>query len=161
MAFLFVAGGIALGVGLLAYFRPERTGLALLSLGIGSIFAMMWATPLALTYKEDLDAMFGVYSWPDLLRVVITVLPMFAVLLFAGKQRSFLPRALGAVTVALLVVVLLLPVLSLSVTFETESRGVYDFLARYREVIITATLLVGMIDTLFMRSPKPLKPGKD
>ncbi len=51
MNFLFLTGGLAVVVFVLAYLRPGRYGVATLALIAGHTLALFWADTLASTYR--------------------------------------------------------------------------------------------------------------
>lgn len=153
MSFTLVAGSVALVLFLVSYIRSGRFGSAILALGAGYLLAMMWTeillpyTTVSLPYLTRHDTVYG----------VLILLPGILALLLSPKQKSVLPKIIAALAVAGFSVALLLPI------FEPWSNGsaTYAAMQDYQGVIITGLLVLGLLDVLFARLPKPSKHGKD
>lgn len=153
MTFLLAIGAVAAVLLVLSYIRPGRFGATMLALGAGYLLAMMWTDILlsyvtvSLPYMTRYDS---IYS-------ALIIVPGVLALLCSPRQKSVLPRVVAALAIAGFGVVLLLPV------FERWSEGsvTYTMLHDYQGVIITALLVLGLLDILFARLPKTPKRSKD
>jgi hypothetical protein len=152
MSFMFVGGGIALTVLLLAYFRPGRFGTTVLALGTGYLLTLIWIDTLAM--YEFIRPSF--LSWRDAAMIALVTFPGLLALLFSNKQKSLLPRIVAAPAVALLVITLLLPLF----IADAESQIMYRMIEDYRELIISGLLVLGLLDMVFARLPKATKHDK-
>lgn len=153
MSFLVGAGAVAASMVLLSFLRSGRFGLTVLALGAGYLIASLWTDTLASYPLVQLSFL----SWRDTVFMALILLPGMLVLLFGHKQKSILPTMIAALAIGLLAVTLTLPVFRA----EPQSRFVYDFIRQYREVIMAALLLLGLLDVAFSRSIKAPKPSKD
>lgn len=154
MNFMMVAGSIALAAFLLSYIRPGRFGMVTMALGVGYIFAGLWAEHLGKLQLMQLSFL----PWPSVVYITLVVLPALVVLLFGRKQKSVFPRLITALFTALLAVLLLFP--TFAATAES-GHEVYDLLHRYREYGMTILFALGLLDMVFARSPKVPKHTKD
>ncbi len=152
MSFMLVAGGIVLGMFLLAYLRSGRFGMTVLALGAGYLLALLWVDTLAAHTMVQLSFL----AWRDAVYMILVLLPGLLALFFSHKQKSLLPRIVAALAIAVLSMVLLLPLFSP----ESESQTVYAMIERYREVIMSGLLALGLLDMVFARLPKTPKHDK-
>lgn len=153
MNFLIIGGGVLIALFCIAYIRAGRFGTAVLAMSAGYLLAMMWTdillpyVPITLPYLNRYDTAY----------TLLIVVPGIVALLFSPKQKSILPKIIAALALAVFGVILLLPI------FEPWSRdsALYARLQDSQGVIITALVLLGLLDAVFARFPKPSKPPKD
>jgi hypothetical protein len=140
--------------------RQGRYGPAALSLGAGYIFGQFWADTIAGDYGALGEAL-GISAWHDFVFVVLVTVPALLVLILSPKRQSIIPKPVGAFALAALAVALLLPIFSLALVMDAQSRAIYETIENNKEILITAALALGLIDIAFARHPKRAKHGKD
>ncbi len=153
MSFFLTAGGALLGLFLLSYFRAGRFGATVLAFSAGYLLALMWADGLK-TYESIYLP--GV-SMRDVSFALLVVVPGLLAMLFSPKQKSLLPRIVQAFAIAVFGVALLLPVLALGGGHVGE---LYELIEDNRNSVITALLLLGLLDMVLSRSEKAPKHNK-
>ncbi len=161
MGLVVSAGFIAALVFIVSYIRLERSGLLILSLGVGYTMAIFWTN--IITKQADFIARtFGIYPWYELVYASLVLIPAGLVLLLAERRSSFLlSRFTGSVIVSIFAVVLLLPVVSvLMIGGDETSRQLFEMISANQQLIITVILMIGLVDSVLARSPKGTKPTK-
>lgn len=159
MSFLVAIGGLAAAIFVLSYMRAGRFGPVVLSIGAGYILAELWTDKLVTIYTQ-LNADFSLLAWPTATYAGLMLLPGLLALVLSQKRQGFLPRIIAGLAVSLLVVVMLLPSMDSSFVVEAPLRVAYDTLLRYRDIIITLVLVLGVLDIAFGRLPKVGKHHK-
>ena len=153
MSFLMVGGMVALGVFFLSFVRSGRFGSTILAFGAGYLLATLWTDALAGNQLVEVPYV----SWRDAVFMGFIFVPGVLTLLFGHKKKSALPRVVAALAIALFVVSLTLPLFDAA----PPSHVVYGSIEQYREVIISALLVIGIFDVAFARPLKVQKPSKD
>lgn len=153
MSGLFIVAAPALLLFLVSYLRSGRFGATVLALGVGYLLAMMWTDVLAAYGDVSLPHL----AWRDIVYSLLVLSPGVLALLFSHKQKSLIPRSLAAVAIAVLGIMLLLPIFAPWMV----GQELYATLEQYQGVIITALLLLGLLDMVFSRLPKASKGAKD
>lgn len=158
---LFLVGVVLVIVSfVIALVRPGRFGPTALSLATGYVLATFWSDTIANSSRE-IGVTVGLSLWHDAVFAAIVIVPALFVLLLTPKRQSVIPRIISAVLLAVLVLVMLLPIFSLALIADSQSRAFYRMIENNKEVIVTITLLVGLIDMAFARHPKRHKHAKD
>ena len=150
---MLVAGAVAGTMFLLSYVRAGRFGAMILSLGAGYMLAELWADSLTAGYGA---VQLGPLSWSQIIYASTVLGPGVFALLFSHKKKSLVPRIVGAAVAAVFALALLLTMLAAG-----SDTQVVAVLREYKEAIITAALVMGLLDTVFARPPKAPKHTKD
>lgn len=157
MSFILVVGVLAAVLFGAAFVSKRRFGLPVLGLAVGTLLSNLWAPEVT----QLVTTAGVVLVQPPLEAVVavgLTLLPAL-LLLFAGKKQKSLPmRMLGAAVFAVLAVVTLQVPLGAALVIDTTGQPVYDAMVNYHDAIVTAGLVLALIDILFAKSPKHIDP---
>lgn len=141
-------------VGVLVFFTGRRLGPLILALTAGSFLADLWSDWLRI-----LIGGFGVgVSWlPNgvIATVILTLLPMI-ILLFGGPiYYKKWEKVAAAVVLALFVGVLLMRPLGRYLLLNGTAEAVYGMVNAWWKYIITAGLIVGIVDMFLLHTAKP------
>ncbi len=136
-----------------AYLTKRRFGVLALALAAGALLSDLWAEKLTPLIQ---DAGVVVERPPMVTLVAAGIVLLPAVVLFASGPvyRKPQERLIGAFLFALLAVALLVEPLGSGLLLSGESKTVYDVIAENRVYIVTAGLVIGVVDILFTRMPK-------
>ena len=131
----------------LAYVTKRRFGVLGLALAAGSMLSTLWAEKLTPIVR---DAGLDVQN-PPLITIVsvgLVLLPA-VVLLFSGPSYHDAPRRIiGALLFASLAFALLIEPLGSALVLQDQGKQVYDFFAANQVYIVTAGLIIAIIDLL-------------
>jgi hypothetical protein len=142
----------------LAYFTKRRFGVLGLALAAGSMLSGLWAEKLT-----PIVAHAGlVVENPPLITVVSVALVLLPAifLLFSGPSYHQMPmRLISAVLFAALAFALLIEPLGSALVLQDQGKEVYDFMSDNRVYIVTAGLILAVLDLLAthtgrIRSPR-------
>jgi hypothetical protein len=142
----------------LAYFTKRRFGVLGLALAAGSMLSGLWAEKLT-----PIVANAGlVVENPPLITVVSVALVLLPAifLLFSGPSYHQMPmRLISAVLFAALAFALLIEPLGSALVLQDQGKEVYDFMSDNRVYIVTAGLILAVLDLLAthtgrIRSPR-------
>ena len=142
----------------LAYFTKRRFGVLGLALAAGSMLSELWAAQLTPLVA---DAGLVVQNPPliTIVSVVLVLLPAL-LLLFSGPSYHDKPmEILGAIMFAALAFALLVEPLGSALVLQDQGKLVYDFFAENRVYIVTAGLIVAVIDLLALHSGRIRRPS--
>lgn len=156
MSFIVVVALFAGGLFLCMYLTKRRLGVLGLALAAGAVLSSLWVkdlTPLVAQAGIELVR-------PPLGSVVATSLTLLPaiVLLFSGpsyKQQYW--RLIGSAMFALLAITLLLDPLGNALVMDANGKAVYVFLNQYKNIIISAALVLSIFDLFLAKTPKPSK----
>ena len=144
---------------LIAFMTKRRFGVLGLALAAGSMLSELWAaklTPLVAEAGVTVDQ-------PPLITVVAVVLVLLpaVLLLFSGPSyHDQTKRIVGAFLFAALAFALLIEPLGSALVLQDQGRQVYDFFAENRVYIVTAGLVIAIIDLLGTQTHGSLGRGK-
>lgn len=158
MSFILVISVLAAVLFGAVFVAKRRFGLLALGLAAGAMLSSVWAGDVA-----PIIAQAGFVSVkPPLEAVVATALILLPaiLLLFTGKKQKSLPlRAVGAATFAVLAIVFLQEPLGAALVIDATGQPVYDAMVKYHDAIVTAGLVLALLDILFAKSPKHVDPS--
>lgn len=140
---------------LLAYFTKRRFGVLGLALAAGAMLSELWAeklTPLV----ESTGIQISAPPLATIVAVSLVVLPALLLLASGPTYHKKSERLVGALFFALLAVALLIEPLGSGLVLEGDGQMVYTLLYENRVYIVTAGLVIALIDLLFAKTP----PGK-
>ncbi len=143
----------------LAFFTKRRFGVLGLALAAGAMLSNLWAE----TLTPVIEKAGVVVDKPPLITLVgvtLVLLPAL-LLLFSGPSYKDLPmRLAGAFCFAALALALLVEPLGSALVLTDESAKVYEFFTTNRVYIVTAGLILALIDLLLTRTPRHHKSPK-
>jgi hypothetical protein len=136
-----------------AFFTKRRFGVLGLALAAGAILSSLWVGDLT-----PIIAQAGIIIVkPPLESVVaatLTLLPAL-LLLSSGPSYKLMPqRIIGATAFAVLATALLLEPLGSALVIDSVGKPVYDFFMRHSTTIITACLILAILDLFVAKTPK-------
>lgn len=132
----------------LAFFTKRRFGVLGLALAAGAMLSSLWADTLT-PIIEDAGVSVEVPPMITVVSVSLVLLPA-VLLLFSGPSYRDLPmRLFGAFAFAALALALLIEPLGSALVLQGDSQKVYEFFADNRVYIVTAGLVLALVD-IFM-----------
>lgn len=153
MNVLMVFGAALLILFILAYLTKRRFGVLGLALAAGSMMSDLWAQTLTPIVAE-VGVKVSVPPLITLVSIILVLLPA-VVLLFGGPSYKHTgERLIGAALFAALAFALLVEPLGSALSLDGSSLELYKFFYDYRVYIITAGLIVALVDILFTRTSK-------
>lgn len=156
MSFVIIFLIVILSLFVLVFFTKRRFGVLGLALAAGAMLSNIWVGDLTPIIAE---AGFILVK-PPLSSVVaasLTLLPAILLLISGPTYKSMSQRVGGALAFAILATALLLDPLGSALVIEGPGKSVYDFMVANRTVIITAGLVLAIIDVFLTRSPRHIK----
>jgi len=134
-----------------AYITKRRFGVLGLALATGYVLSVMWQdviADIALRLPVDL----GVVSPVTFLTLLVILFPSL-VLLFGGpRYKTKRGRLLGSILYAVLAVIFSLGALEHTVVLMGDSRTVFEMIVQYQQYILTAALVIAVLDIMHTRS---------
>lgn len=153
MSFLIIFCGAAVLLWALAFLSKRRFGVLGLALAAGASMSTVWVGDVT-----PFIASVGVAATQPPLESLVSagliLLPAAVLLLGGPVYRGKGQRIVGAVFFALLAMTLLLEPLAAALVIEGPGKMVYDALYEYRIFIVTACVVVALIDIVTMKTPK-------
>lgn len=135
----------------LAFVTKRRFGVLGLALTAGAMMSDLWTAKLTPVIA---DAGVVVQQPPlyTVVAVLLVLLPAL-VLLFSGPSYRELPlRVVGAFLFAAFALALLIQPLGTALVLQGDSKAVYDFFVTNRVYIVTAGVIVAVLDVLFIHT---------
>lgn len=155
MDIMLILGGFFVGLFLLVFFTKRRFGVLGLALAAGATLSSLWATELTPYFAHAITV-----ERPPLQTIVATLLVLLPaiVLLFGGPAyHDFKMRIFGAICFALLAAVFLIEPIGNSIVLTDQNRDVYMWLESNKTYIVTAGLVIAILDVMLTRKHKPIK----
>ncbi|HMH69953.1 MAG TPA: hypothetical protein VK502_01000 [Candidatus Saccharimonadales bacterium] len=156
MSFLVI---FLLFIGLLfatAFFTKRRFGVLGLALAAGAMLSNLWVGDLT-----PIIASAGIIivkpPLSSLVSAGLILLPALLLLASGPTYKSMVQRVVGAGAFAVLAIALLLEPLGSALVIDTVGKPVYDFFVEQKVIIITAALILAILDLLVSKSPKRRK----
>ncbi len=153
MNFLIIFLGVLIGLFAVAFVTKRRFGVLGLALAAGTFISSLWVGDLTPIIAET-----GVQLIKPPLESVVSaaliLLPAALLLLSGPTYRPGTSRTIGALLFAAFAGVLLLEPLGSALVIDGVGQTVYDTLTLYRNPIITACLIVALLDILATKTPK-------
>jgi hypothetical protein len=139
-----------------SFLTKRRFGVLGLALAAGAMLSNLWVgdlTPIIanagiVIVKPPLDS---------LVSAGLILIPALLLLSSGPSYKTMRQRIIGSVAFAVLAVALLLGPLESALVIDGIGKAVYDFFTRYRAIIITAGLVLAVLDLLIAKTPKPHK----
>ena len=142
----------------LAFVTKRRFGVLGLALAAGAMLSSLWATKLT-PLVEQAGVSVDRPPLETIVAVVLVLLPA-VLLLFSGPSYRELPmRLIGAFCFAALALALLVEPLASALVLQGNSKEIYDFFVDNRVYIVTAGLILALLDILVTRTSKHHRGG--
>lgn len=137
----------------IAFFTRRRFGVLGLALAAGATLSAMWVGDLTpIIAKAGIIIVQPPLS--SVVAVALTLLPAVLLLSSGPVYRSMLQRVVGSSMFAVLAIAFLLPALGSALVIDGVGQSVYAFFVHYHTYIITAGLMVAVIDVLISKTSK-------
>jgi hypothetical protein len=136
-----------------AFFTKRRFGVLGLALAAGAMLSTLWVGDLTpIIAKAGIEIIKPPLG--SLVSAGLIVAPAL-VLLFSGPTyKTMRQRIIGAAAFAVLATSLLLEPLGSALVIEGVGKTVYDFFVQYHASIITAALVLAVLDLLVTKTPR-------
>lgn len=137
----------------IAFLTKRRFGVLGLALAAGSILSSLWATELTpAVYEAGINIVSP--PLPTVVGAILVLLPA-VVLLFRGPTyKDTTKRIVGAAAFGLLASAFLLPILGDALVLEGDGKKLFDMIMTYRVWIVTAGLVLAVLDIMSTKSKK-------
>ena len=142
-----------------AYVTKRRFGVLGLALAAGSMLSGLWAAKLTPLVR---DAGLVVDNPPliTIVSVTLVLLPAL-VLLFSGPSYQDIPRRIiGALLFASLAFALVIEPLGSALVLQGQGKQLYDFFVENQVYIVTAGLIIAVVDLLMTHTSRKHKDSK-
>ena len=153
MSFLVIFLCIIVLLFLAAYFTKRRFGVLGLALATGALLSTLWVGDLT-----PIIAQAGIILIKPPLQSVVSagliLLPALLLLSSGPSYKSQIHRIIGSLAFAVLAIALLLEPLGSALVIDKVGQPVYEFFVDNRVVIITACLVLAIIDLFMTKTPK-------
>lgn len=141
------------------FFTRRRFGVLGLGLAAGAMLSSLWVGDLT-----PIIASAGIILVKPPLESVVSasLILLPAILLLSGgpTYKTMPQRVIGAAAFAVLAIALLLEPLGSALVIDSVGKPVYDFFVQNRVIIITAGLVLAVLDLLVTKTPKHPKDHK-
>jgi hypothetical protein len=136
-----------------SFFTKRRFGVLGLALAAGALLSSLWVKDLTPVIA---NAGFVIVKPPltSLVSAALILAPALLLLSSGPTYKSLVQRVIGAVAFAILATSLLLEPLGSALVIEGVGKTVYDFFVSYHAIIVTAGLVLAMLDLLITKTPK-------
>jgi len=139
-----------------AFFTKRRFGVLGLALAAGAMLSQLWVgdlTPIIanagiILVKPPLESVVS---------ATLTLLPAVILLSSGPTYKALWQRVVGAGAFAVLAIALLLEPLGSALVIDNVGKPVYEFFVQQRTLIVTAALVLAVLDLLFAKIPKHSK----
>jgi len=136
-----------------SFFTKRRFGVLGLALAAGAMLSSLWVgnlTPIIaeagiIIVKPPLDS---------LVSAGLILAPALLLLSSGPTYKTMRQRIVGAAAFAVLATSLLLEPLGSALVIDSVGKPVYDFFIKYHAVIVTAALILALLDLLVTKTPR-------
>ncbi|HCR55691.1 TPA: hypothetical protein DIV49_01845 [Candidatus Saccharibacteria bacterium] len=143
----------------LAYLTKRRFGVLGLALAAGAMLSDLWAQALT-PVIEQTGVMVERPPLATLVAIALVLLPAVILLSSGPSYRDMTMRIAGAACFAALAIALLVEPLGSALVLTGESKVVYDFFVQNRVYIVTAGLVIALVDVLATHTGHRIGRGK-
>lgn len=159
MEVVVIFSAIVLVVFLGVFLSGRRFGPLALSLAAGFMLSEIWADWLTIIISglgfEIAGLPYGVIS-----SVMILLAPLFMLLWGGPRYFKKIERAMSAIVIALLTAALLVEPLGKYMVLDGDALAVYRVMAEWWQYVVTAGLVIGLVDVFLLHTAKVAKPSK-
>jgi hypothetical protein len=139
--------GVAVVFWVLAFVTKRRFGVLGLALAAGALLSSLWSQELiGIVNRSGLEL--ASISTAGFISIVMVLAPAFLLLFSGPSYRNTRGRVVGAVLFAIFAAALIAEPLSSALVLDQAGRAVFDTVARYQVVIVTAGVLIALLDML-------------
>ena len=135
----------------LAFLTKRRFGPLGLALAAGAMLSSLWAETLT-PYVEQAGVQVDVPPLATLVAVGLVLLPAVLLLFSGPSYHKISLRVAGAICFSLLALALLLEPLGSALVLEGTNQQIYEVLSNNRVYIVTAGLVIAIVDLLSTRT---------
>lgn len=147
MSFLIITGLLAGGLFFASYITKRRVGILGLALASGSLLAGLWVGSLTpLVAQAGIEIIRPPLS--SLVATVLIVLPAVLLFFHGNTVKGILWRLVHSTVFAILAVAFLLEPLGAALVVDEQGKPVYEFLTTNRTLIITAGIVISLLDVM-------------
>jgi hypothetical protein len=158
MNVLIVFGGLAIIFFASAFITKRRFGLLGLALAAGSILSTIWSYDAGLVVASTGLVPSGPVTTAITLALIV-MLPAGLLLFHGYAYKGIVGRLFGALAFTLVSIAFLVEPIGYALSLEGIGNDVYQWLVRYKDVIISAGMIIAIID-LFLSKPASLNEKK-
>lgn len=159
MTFLIVLGLYLVILFAVAFISRRSMGVPTLALTAGAVLAKLWTDSLT-----PLVATAGVVTvrppLSSIVAVALTILPALLVMMRAPKTSAHHHSILSALVFAALSVMLTYGAFANAVVLDEGSKQYVQHMLAYDKIIITAGVVIALIETILYKKPKDSKKHK-
>lgn len=153
MTSVIIVGVLFVALAAVVFFSKRRPGVPILALGAGVILSELWVGELT-----PMVARAGVQMTHPPLETVVAfiavLVPALLVMLGGVKIHAVPARLLAGVLFACVAIAMLYEILGAALVIDGAGKGVFEFIGRYKVIIITFGLLVAVGDVMAIKMPK-------
>lgn len=144
-------GLIVVAVSLCAFLSARRFGVLALGLAAGFVLAELWTDWLAglIAHLDVLWLPHGVVA-----TIILLLAPLGLLLIGGPRYKGRIDRLLAALMVGLLASVFLVKPMGRFMTLDGEALRIYSWLLSYWPYVVTAGLVLGVVDIFLMNASK-------
>ncbi|MAU34101.1 hypothetical protein CL689_01330 [Candidatus Saccharibacteria bacterium] len=157
MTVVLIFAAIAVVLFLAAFFSKRRFGLLGLALTAGATLSTIWSYDAGLLLSS-----LGVFPNGPLTNAValsaVVLLPALLLLFHGYSYKSLIGRLVGALLFTLLALAFLVEPLEFALPLTGTAGQVYATINGYKDIIISAGVIIAVVDLFFT---KPAKHDKD
>ena len=159
MEVIVIFAAIVILVFLITFISGRRFGPLALSLAAGSMLAEIWAEWLTIIVSglgfEVPGLPYGVIS-----TIIILIGPLCVLLLSGPKYFTKIERLGSALLISVLAAAFLVRPMGQYMTLNGEALAIYTVLVEWWRYVVTAGLILGLIDLFLLHSVKASKSKK-
>lgn len=157
MTYLIVLAIYLVGLFLLAWMSRRSMGVPTLALAAGALMASLWTDSLTPLVAET-GVVIVQPPLTSIVSIILTLLPALIVMFRAHKVSSHYRSVIGSIVFGVLGMMLTYGAFSNAVVLDEASKQYVLQLVSYQNMIITACVVLALLEVLFYR--KPLTHGK-
>ena len=156
MTFLIVLGLYFLSLFALFLVSRKHMGMPALGLTAGAVLARLWTDSLT-PIVADAGLVLDKPPLHSVVAVALTLLPAVIVMARSDRAHSLMHQLYGSIVFAALAVMLTYGAFANAVILDDTSRSIVLQLLPYDAAIITACIVLALIDIVYKRSKPKLK----
>ncbi len=159
MTFMIMLGLYAAILFVVAFVSRRSLGVPTLALAAGAVLAKLWTDSLTPLVAET-----GIIiirpPLTSIVAIALTLIPALLVMLRSAKVRAHHHAIVGSIVFALLAVMLTYGAFANAVVLDEASKHYVVQLLAYDKIIITAAIVIALLDVLFYKKPLPREKNK-
>lgn len=159
MTFLIVLGFYFAALAVVFFVSHRHIGVPALGLTAGAVLARLWTDDLT-PIVADAGLVINQPPLHSIVAVALTLLPALIVMSRASRAHSMSHQLYGSIVFAALAVMLTYGAFANAVIMDDTSRDIVLQLLPYDGVIITACIVLALVDVVYHRKPGPKTKSK-